>query len=145
MAAREQGTPERVAIDWGEVARAALSSAFVAGLVGGALHVLGKVIEAEAAEDVRDAAPEVGPQEAEENPDSTDDVPIERFVDRDVLSAALLLGVGPDASADEIRAALRARLADSRLHPDQGGDGEEAKELIAAKNLLIERARANAA
>ena len=53
-----------------------------------------------------------------------------------------LLGVAVDASADEVRAALRARLSASRLHPVHGGDGEEAKRLIAAKNLLIERARA---
>jgi GNAT superfamily N-acetyltransferase len=43
------------------------------------------------------------------------------------------------------RAALRSRLSASRLHPDQGGDGEEAKRLIAAKNLLVERLRASSA
>jgi hypothetical protein len=52
------------------------------------------------------------------------------------------LGVGTDASPDEVRAALRARLSASPLHPDHGGDGEQAKRLIAAKNHLIERARA---
>jgi hypothetical protein len=30
----------------------------------------------------------------------------------------------------------------TRIHPDEGGDEEEAKRIIAAKNLLIERARA---
>jgi len=44
-----------------------------------------------------------------------------------------------DASADEIRAALRAYLAESRSHPDQGGDGDEARRFIDAKNLLIQR------
>jgi curved DNA-binding protein CbpA len=53
-----------------------------------------------------------------------------------------VLGVSLDASADEIRAALRDRLATSQLHPDQGGDGKEATRLIAAKNLLIERLKA---
>jgi hypothetical protein len=59
----------------------------------------------------------------------------------EAMRAAALLDVPLDATEDVIRAALRARLATSRLHPDHGGDGEAAKELIAAKNLLIERAR----
>ena len=61
--------------------------------------------------------------------------------DDEVTTAAALLGVADDATADEIRSALRAKLVSSRLHPDHGGDGEDAKRLIAAKNLLIERAR----
>ena len=61
--------------------------------------------------------------------------------DTEAQAAAQLLGVGLDASPDEIRAALRAKLANSRIHPDQGGDGEEARRLMAAKNLLISRAR----
>ncbi len=56
-------------------------------------------------------------------------------------AAAALLGVALDASIDEIRAALRRKLGASGLHPDHGGDGEQAKRLIAAKNLLVERAR----
>jgi hypothetical protein len=55
--------------------------------------------------------------------------------------AAALLGVSLDASADEIRRALRVKLGSSRLHPDHGGDGVEAARLIAAKNLLIDRVR----
>jgi hypothetical protein len=62
-------------------------------------------------------------------------------VDPEAAQAAALLGVAVDASEDEIRAALRGILSASRLHPDHGGDGEEAKRLIAAKNQLIERAR----
>jgi hypothetical protein len=61
--------------------------------------------------------------------------------DTSVRGAAALLGVSLGASADEVRAALRRKLGASRLHPDQGGDGEHAKRLIAAKNLLVERAR----
>lgn len=59
----------------------------------------------------------------------------------EAMRAAELLGVPLDATEDVIRAALRARLATSRLHPDHGGDGKAATELIAAKNLLVERAR----
>jgi hypothetical protein len=138
MPARDQPATERVAIDWGEVARAALGSAFVAGILTGALHVLGKVLDAEDIEERRDASPETDmPDDADmEGEDQVADV------DDDAQRAAAVLGVDLNASADEIRAALRARLADSQIHPDQGGDGEEAKELIAAKNLLIERARA---
>ena len=59
----------------------------------------------------------------------------------DELDAAKQLGVGVDASADEVRAALRERLAASRIHPDQGGAHAAASRLIAAKNLLCDRAR----
>lgn len=62
--------------------------------------------------------------------------------DTAALDAATLLGVPLDAAPDQIRAALRAKLATSRVHPDQGGDVEAAKRLISAKNLLIDRARA---
>jgi hypothetical protein len=59
--------------------------------------------------------------------------------DRDLRDAAALLGVSGDADHDEIRAALRARLTETRAHPDHGGDEEYAKRLIAAKNFLIQR------
>jgi hypothetical protein len=55
------------------------------------------------------------------------------------VAAALLLEVNLDASADEIRRALRRKLSIARLHPDQGGNGARAARLIAAKNLLVER------
>ncbi len=61
--------------------------------------------------------------------------------DPEVIDAARILGVHANASADEIRAALRARLATSGLHPDHGGDGDEARRLIDARNLLIARRR----
>src|SRR4051812_4153218 len=111
-------------INWHEVARSAIGSAFLAGLIGGALHVLGKAIEAEA---IRVSA-EAHPVEAVASKED------------EASRAASLLGVTLDASPDEIRAALRSKFAESRLHPDHGGDGEQAKELIAAKNLLVERA-----
>ena len=61
---------------------------------------------------------------------------VDPFVD-----AAKVLGVELTADADEIRAALRRRMSESRVHPDHGGDGDLAKKLIAAKNLLVERIR----
>jgi hypothetical protein len=89
-------------------------------------------------------APDEEPADAAKPPrvdTATDETPV-IIVDEKAASAASLLGVDAAATEDEIRAALRARLSSSKLHPDQGGDGEEAKRLIAAKNLLIERARA---
>lgn len=154
-------------VDWSKVAHSALGSVFLAGLVGGALHVIGKVIEAEIRADAEtarsDAAEALADEceriadtidgdadeasaddsasagEAEPDADETEPAP---FVDDKAAHAAALLGVDANASEDEIRAALRSLLSGSRLHPDHGGDGEEAKRLIAAKNLLIERARA---
>jgi hypothetical protein len=61
----------------------------------------------------------------------------------DVRNARSLLGVSVEATPDQIRRALRIKLRDGRLHPDHGGDGVLAKELIAAKNLLIEVAVAS--
>jgi hypothetical protein len=60
-----------------------------------------------------------------------------------IVAARELLGVADDATVDQIRAALRDKLRDSRLHPDQGGDGKAATELINARNLLIECAKAH--
>jgi hypothetical protein len=61
--------------------------------------------------------------------------------DDEEARAASLLGVEVDAEPDEIRAALRSRIARDNLHPDHGGDGVQATELIAAQNLLLARAR----
>lgn len=110
-------------IDWHKLARDAFGQGFVAGFIGGALHGLAQVVDAKTAQATR-----------EPGEDADDD-------DAEAIDAAAALGVAPFATEDEIRAALRARLASSRLHPDQGGDGVEASRLIAAKNLLIERAR----
>jgi hypothetical protein len=120
-------------IDWHEVARSAIGSAFLAGLFAGALHVIGKAIEVE----VATAVPAPTPPTPE--PTSTDaQLEAENEMDDAALQAADLLGVTLRASEDEVRAALRAKLANSQLHPDQGGDGERAKTLITAKNFLIE-------
>jgi DnaJ-domain-containing protein 1 len=63
------------------------------------------------------------------------------YDDDEIEEAARVLGVSVDATADEIRFALRAKMRASRLHPDHGGDEAQAKRLIAAKNLLIERTK----
>jgi hypothetical protein len=61
----------------------------------------------------------------------------------EVRKARALLGVSVGASPDQIRRALKIKLRDGRLHPDHGGDGVVATELIAAKNLLIQVAFAS--
>jgi hypothetical protein len=131
----------RASIDWSEVAHVALRSAVLAGIIGGALHVLGKAIETNAAEVDGAGHRDADAVDAQDD-EVLDDDADELGVDDDEARAATLLGVSLDASEDQIRAALRAQLASSRLHPDHGGDEDEAKELIAAKNLLVERARA---
>jgi hypothetical protein len=124
--------PRPGAIDWREVARAAFGSAVLAGALSGGIYLLGKLVEEHNAR-VNAAA------RATQPPNAAEDEPEESSDDDAAIDAARLLGVRVDASANEVRAALRTRLANSRLHPDQGGDGDAAKRLIAAKNLLIDR------
>lgn len=52
-------------------------------------------------------------------------------------AARALLGVGPNASEREIRAAYRAKMA--RAHPDRGGDAAQAARLTAARDRLLRR------
>jgi hypothetical protein len=131
--------------DWTALARTALGSPELAAMVGEAFRMIGASIEQDIA---RADAPPSPPATAIPVEEPTRDEPAEpdpapaSIVDERVANAATLLGVAPDATEDEIRAALRSRLSSSRLHPDHGGDGDEAKQLIAAKNLLIERAKA---
>lgn len=54
-------------------------------------------------------------------------------------AARLLLGVGPNASADEIRRAYRTKMA--RAHPDRGGSHNEAARLTAARDRLLKKKR----
>src|SRR5262249_39117602 len=110
-------------IDWPKLARDAFGQGFVAGFIGGSLQALAQMLDAKKRDDERENAIDGGDDDAE------------------AAEAAAFLGVAPTASEDEIRAALRARLASSRLHPDHGGDGVEASRLIAAKNLLVERTK----
>lgn len=54
--------------------------------------------------------------------------------------AATLLGVDIDASPDQLRVALRRKLAETGAHPDHGGDSHQAANLIAARDFLLKRA-----
>ena len=60
-----------------------------------------------------------------------------RPVALDEREARAVLGVGPDADADAIRAAHR-RLA-AGVHPDRGGSAELARRVNAARDLLLRR------
>jgi hypothetical protein len=107
----------RAEIDWAEVARRALGSAVLAGLVSGALDVLVRIVEREINE------------------------PSSPHVDPETSAAVELLGVSVDATEAEIRAALRAKLIATRAHPDHGGDAELTRRLIDARDLLLKHAQ----
>jgi DnaJ-domain-containing protein 1 len=51
--------------------------------------------------------------------------------------ARMILGVGPDATREEIRAAYRRRI--SQAHPDKGGSAEAAAQVNAARDALLKR------
>lgn len=55
--------------------------------------------------------------------------------DKREAEARAILGVGPGASAAEIRQAYRAKMA--HAHPDRGGGHAEAARLTAARDLLL--------
>ena len=150
---RRVGSTACLKCDWTALAKAALGSNELAAMVGEAFRVIGRSIEHDIAR-AESAAPPQTPSDPPTSQHRTDDktpsvdapeddLPV--VIDAATAEAATLLGVAVEANADEIRAALRARLSASRLHPDHGGDGKEAKRLIAAKNLLIERIRAASA
>ena len=132
--------------DWSAIATTALGSRELAAMVGEALRMIGRSIENGIAQTEAQAPPVPVDEPSVEREDSPEVENVDEAssppADERAMHAASLLGVSIDASVDEIRAALRSRLSASRLHPDHGGDGEQAKMLIAAKNLLVERARA---
>jgi DnaJ domain len=53
----------------------------------------------------------------------------------DEVEARSILGVGPSADAEEIRAAHRRIIA--QVHPDKGGSGELARRVNAARDRLL--------
>jgi hypothetical protein len=55
------------------------------------------------------------------------------------FAARRLLGVGPDATPDEIRGAYRAKMA--QAHPDRGGSHNDAARLTAARDRLLKKKR----
>jgi DnaJ-domain-containing protein 1 len=59
------------------------------------------------------------------------------LVDRNEAQARAVLGVGPDADAETIRAAHRRLVAG--VHPDRGGSAELARRVNAARDLLLGR------
>jgi|GEM_PF-6680560 len=58
-------------------------------------------------------------------------------LDPTVVEAAALLGVAPDASVRDVRAAFRARMASDGVHPDRGGDEVTARRLIEARARVL--------
>lgn len=54
-------------------------------------------------------------------------------------AARRLLGVGPNATAAEIRGAYRVKMA--QAHPDRGGSHNEAARLTAARDRLLKKMR----
>jgi hypothetical protein len=111
-------------IDWGQAGR-------IAWLVLNCVNVLdgGKYVAWPDSPEDATATPAVSPP-----PPPVIEMP------RTPAEAATLLGVPVDADVDEVRAALRAVMANG-AHPDQGGDAETAKKYIAAKNLLIDQTK----
>ena len=55
------------------------------------------------------------------------------------FAARRLLGVGPNATAGEIRAAYRSKM--TQAHPDRGGSHNEAARLTAARDRLLKKKR----
>lgn len=53
------------------------------------------------------------------------------------IRARRLLGLGPKATAAEVKAAYRTRAA--RAHPDAGGSAAKMAELTAARDLLLSK------
>src|SRR5438046_8913672 len=99
------------AIDWREIARVVLD---------GVLSGVHRWLETERAR--------IEAQSQDASNDIADDLD-------EQAEAAALLGVDLDANPDELRAALRAKIAASRLHPHHGGHGAQPTRLHAAKNL----------
>ncbi len=55
------------------------------------------------------------------------------------LAARALLGVGQNATPDQIRSAYRAKMA--QAHPDRGGSHDKAARLTAARDRLLKKKR----
>ncbi|MES1199261.1 MAG: J domain-containing protein [Pseudomonadota bacterium] len=58
-------------------------------------------------------------------------------IDPEDQKAHAILGVSAQASASEIRAAFRKKIAEA--HPDRGGSQEQAARLVSARDRLLRR------
>jgi hypothetical protein len=153
-------------VDWHPIAASALDSELLGGVVGSAVRLLGRVLEADhqrhtrtvdpiasvTADDDPMALPLTEAEHDEQQPqDNTiDHDPPAIVVDAAELEAATLLSVQVGATEDQIRAAFRAKVkaakasyirATALTTDPTDEESEAAKKLIAAKQLLVERAR----
>jgi len=58
-------------------------------------------------------------------------------VDVDLQKAMTAMKLGGKFGPDEVRAAYRRRVAETRCHPDHGGDADLFRRLTAARDLLL--------
>jgi len=135
MAANEDA-PKLDTLDWDSIGRAVLGSAILAGVASLAFGVISQYWSSQS--DGPDSAPRPRNDEPLLN-DALSAEADETDIDPEAAEAAALLGVDLEATVPEIRAALRARIISGSVHPDHGGDGEEARRLIAARDLLLAR------
>lgn len=122
--------------DWKQLANDFLTSALFGTLMTSAFRALRAALDEKAAQQKRQSAGRIDDDIGAELADDDEE---------EAREAATLLGVDVDSSEREVRAALRAHLTLSRLHPDHGGDHAKTARLLDARNLLIERARARVA
>lgn len=59
------------------------------------------------------------------------------IVDVDLNKAMVAFKLRPGFNADDVRAAYKRRVLETKCHPDQGGDPELFKRLTTARDLLI--------
>ena len=143
-------------VDWKAIATAALDSRPLGEAFGESVVLIANVLVAEGRKPKRKRspptkqrptvdAPRPQPPPVEDAPPAVGEAEQSKApaVDHAVSEAALLLGLSVEATETQIRSALRKRLSESRAHPDHGGDGEHAKRLIAARDLLLTHVRSH--
>jgi len=131
-------------IDWDRVAKAAIGSAVLAGLISGTAQVVGQWL-ADRARLQQTPQPRTSTRDDDEGDDdeslSIDDAlsaaAHDAVVPADVADAAALLGVDPlRATQADVGRAMRARIAKDGAHPDHGGDAHQTRILIEARDRL---------
>src|SRR5437868_6091028 len=101
--ADEKQTPPK-GVDWQATAQRAFDWAIFGAIVGAGIHVLATLVE--------QGKTEVDPEPMATEPIVDAEIEAADELDIEGLEAAKVLGVSVDASPDEIRAALRARMAE---------------------------------